>query len=76
MRMYAHDYVWGVQDRREISPAPGAELLAFLIDCATRAAKRLGTGQCGRRRVQALEASECLKPVELMYMNHHSHVLA
>ena len=41
MRMYAHDYVWGVQARREFSPAPGEMFLGQLIDRAVRAARRL-----------------------------------
>ena len=45
MRMYAHDYVWGVQDRRT-HPAPGFGL----IDAALWLHRRLRRAAASRSR--------------------------
>jgi hypothetical protein len=49
MRLYAHDYVWGCQDRREFAPAPGATSLAWLIDHMRRALAAARAAETARR---------------------------
>ncbi|HKK35078.1 MAG TPA: hypothetical protein VJ994_02175 [Paracoccaceae bacterium] len=49
MRQYAHDYVWGCQDRREIATAPGEATLRRLIEALRRAVAAVRAAGARRR---------------------------
>lgn len=53
MRQYAHDYVWGCQDRREIATAPGEAILRLLIEALRRALAAVRAAEARRRGRQA-----------------------
>ncbi|MFO7856671.1 MAG: hypothetical protein R6V44_15910 [Paracoccaceae bacterium] len=53
MRQYAHDYVWGCQDRREIATAPGEATLRLLIEALRRAIAALRAAEARRRNRRA-----------------------
>lgn len=76
MRMYAHDYIWGVQDRR-VHPGPGFGLidLAFWLHRRLRraagAARRRASARSARGR-SPLAGESGSPPVALTRGPHRS----